>query len=107
MVQNINYRNYLIEELKNDKEEAKEYLKAAIEEYSLDGNIEAFLLALHTVAKARGGVTNLAKESNLNRQSLYKVFNNKSKPQFETIRSVVDALGFKITLESKTNEATV
>ena len=49
-------------------EEIAEYLDAALE----DGNERLLLSALQTVAKASGGMTTLAKRSQLNRESLYR-----------------------------------
>ncbi|MDR3088977.1 MAG: putative addiction module antidote protein [Desulfobulbaceae bacterium] len=45
-----------------------------------------------TVAKARG-VAQLAKETGLSRESLYKTFSAGTKPRFETILKITNALG--------------
>lgn len=55
----------LIEQLR-DLEFAREYLKAALEEK--DPRI--FLLALRRVAKSQGGISHLADEAELNRETL-------------------------------------
>ncbi len=49
------YRDYLIEKLA-DREEAIAYLQTALEEYQSDGDTPAFLLALHSVVEAQGGI---------------------------------------------------
>ena len=49
------YRDYLIERLA-DREKAISYLQTALEEYQIDGNMPALLLALHSVVEAQGGI---------------------------------------------------
>ncbi|MDR1397226.1 MAG: putative addiction module antidote protein [Desulfarculales bacterium] len=75
-----------------DSEDAiTEYLAACLEDFSID----AFLLALADVAKARG-MTQLAKDTGLTRASLYKTLSPGNKPQFETILKITNALGVPI-----------
>jgi probable addiction module antidote protein len=92
------YREYLIEELQ-DPEEAQAYLNAAFEEYESDKHLEALMLALHTVAQAQGGLSLLAKKSQINRQNLYKIFAGKRSPKWETMEAILHGLGFKLSLE--------
>ena len=70
------------------KEMIAEYLSACLE----DPNLDVFLGALGEVAKARG-VAQLAKETGLSRESLYKTFSPGTKPRFETILKITNALG--------------
>lgn len=72
-------------------EEIAQYLNDAYR----DNNPEVFVIALGNLAKAQG-VANIAKKAGLNRESLYKVFSGKSKPQWETIQSVMKALNINI-----------
>ena len=69
-----------------------EYLKAAAE----DKNPEVFLSALGDVARAKG-MTEVAKRTGLGRESLYKALRPGSHPQYQTISSVLQAVGVKIT----------
>jgi len=64
------YRDLVLEIMK-DPEEATEYLKSSLDDYFIDGNLEALLTAIKSVAKTQGGMTELAKKTSLNRQSLY------------------------------------
>jgi len=93
------FRNYLIEKLK-DETEAGEYLKVALEEYEKDKNTAAFLLALKTVVDAQGGVSMLAKKTELNRQHLYRILSREGNPRFNTLDSILHGLGFKLSIES-------
>ena len=93
-----NYRDALIEDLRNNPEEAGAYLEAALDEYEEDKNIEALLLALRTVAEAKGGISALAKRINMNRQSLYKALSAKGNPRLSTIGSILHGLGYRLSL---------
>ncbi len=70
-----------------------EYLTAAAE----DSNPEVFVAALGDVAKARG-MAQIAQAAGLGRESLYKALSAGAHPRFETINSVLRALGVKFTV---------
>lgn len=72
----------------DNEEVIAEYLAAALE----DPDPDVFLAALRDVAKARG-ITQLAKDTGLGRESLYKTLSPGSKPRFETIVKISRALG--------------
>lgn len=73
----------------------QEFLAAAME----DDNPDVFLAALGEVAKARGFAA-LADQSGLGRESLYKTLAPGSKPRYETICKLIDALGVKLTVKA-------
>jgi len=70
-----------------------EYLSAAAD----DHNPDVFIAALGDVAKARG-MAQIAKDSGLGRESLYKALSVGAHPRFETINAVLHALGVKMTI---------
>ncbi|ETD67738.1 addiction module antitoxin [Pelistega indica] len=76
----------------------KEYLISALETV----NIDLFFKALGDVAKARG-MSQIAKDTGLSRESLYKSFNAKTSPRFDTVNKVLNALN--ITLTAKDSKA--
>jgi probable addiction module antidote protein len=84
----------------DNEEVIAEYLAAALEESDPD----AFITALADIAKARG-ITQLAKDTGLGRDSLYKTLTPGSNPRFETILKISKALG--VPLAVKRQEATV
>jgi len=92
------YRDFLIEKMR-DPEEAAEYLKCSLDAYFEDGNTEAFLTAVRTVAEARGGMTALSKQTELNRQTLYRTLSKKGNPRINTRRSILNSLGFRLSIE--------
>ena len=76
--------------LDND-EVIAEYLTAALE----DANPDVFLLAVADVAKAKG-MSNVASQTGLGRESLYKAFAPGAKPRYETVLKVLKALGVQL-----------
>ena len=70
-----------------------EYLKVAFEE----GDSELLMIAIGNVAKAKG-MSEIAKETNLSRQNLYKALSANSSPKFETVKKVIEALGCKLAI---------
>jgi probable addiction module antidote protein len=62
-----------------------------------DSNPEVLVAALGDVAKARG-MAQIAKDEGLGRESLYKTLSAGAHPRFETINSVLHALGVKFAV---------
>ena len=60
---------------------------------------DLLLLALGDVARAKG-MTQVAKDAGLGRESLYKALAPGAKPRFETVMKVAHALGVKFTVQS-------
>jgi probable addiction module antidote protein len=69
-----------------------EYITAVLEADDPD----LLLLALGDVARARG-MAQVAKDSGLGRESLYKALAPGAKPRFDTVLKVARALGVKLT----------
>lgn len=76
-----------------DPAEAAEYLNAALE----DGNEEIFLMALKDVAKAKG-ISEIARETKLNRENLYKILSTKGNPKLKSLRSVLHSVGLRMSI---------
>ena len=78
-----------------DSEEAiAAYLSAAREE----DDPALFLAALADVAKARG-MTQMAKDAGVGRESLYKALVPGAKPRYDTVLKLAKAAGVKFTVE--------
>jgi probable addiction module antidote protein len=60
--------------------------------------------ALDTIARAKG-MSSVAKETGLSRESLYKSFSGSSKPEFETVRKVLNSFGVKLVVEPAETKA--
>ncbi len=98
MKKTVKFHDYLIKSLKN-KKEASTYLNVVLEEYKKDNDAEAFLLALRDVAEAQGGLSSLAKKTKLNRQNLYRTLSSKGNPQFNTLGTILNGLGFHLAIQ--------
>lgn len=91
------YHESLLEELR-DPDVAESYLQIALEEYEQDQHHAAFMLALRNLTEAKGGLGELAKKTNLNRQNLYRILSEAGNPRLETLFSIMQALGYKLTV---------
>ena len=90
--------------VKISKFDAADYLKTpeAIAAYLTEAlatdDATYICTALDTIARAKG-MTNVAKETGLSRESLYKSFSGSSKPEFDTVRKVISSFGVRLVAE--------
>jgi probable addiction module antidote protein len=75
----------------DDDEAVAQYLTVVLE----DGDASLLAAALGDIAKARG-MTQIAKDAGIGRESLYKALRADSQPRFDTIAKVCAALGVKL-----------
>ena len=78
------------EHLETDEDMAA-YLEAALEE----NDPSLIAAALGDIARAKG-MSRIAKQTGLGRESLYKALSPGGNPEFSTILKVVNALGIKL-----------
>ena len=71
------------------------YLEAALE----DGDPRVVVHALGNIARARG-MSQIARDTGLGRESLYKALSPDGNPEFATVLRVVQALGLKLHAEA-------
>lgn len=90
------YAPWDVTEILEDDETIIEYLKAALEE----NDPEFFAKAVGDVARAKG-MTSLAQETQLGRQSLYKALSGDRDPRIGTLMKVLGVLGIQLTVVSK------
>ncbi|WP_288586097.1 addiction module antidote protein [uncultured Methylobacterium sp.] len=76
------------------------YLEAVLEE----GDPALLAAALGDVARAQG-MTQIAKETGLSRETLYRTLSDKGNPQLATLMAVLKALGLKLTVAPVTGAA--
>ncbi len=77
-------------------EEMAAYLQACIEES--DGDATFIAKALGDIARAKG-MSQVARDAGLSRESLYKALSGDRAPSFDTILKVMSALGIKFHAE--------
>lgn len=88
------------EHLKTD-EDIQLYLEACIEEA---GDDPAFIVhALGVIARAKN-MSQLARDTGLTREGLYKAFSSDGNPTFTTVAKVAKALGLQITVQMSSKE---
>ena len=85
----------IAEHLRTPKEMAA-YLEACLDES--EGDAAFIAKALGDIARAKG-MTQVARDAGLSRESLYKALSGERSPDFETILRVVNALGIKLHAE--------
>jgi probable addiction module antidote protein len=73
------------------EEDMAAYLEAALDE----GDAALVAAALGDIARAKG-MTLVAREAGLGRESLYKALSSSGNPEFTTILKVVTALGLRL-----------
>lgn len=76
----------------DDEETIAQYITAALE----DSNPDEFLAAVRDVARARG-MAQLARDTGLGRQSLYKALTPGAKPRHDTMLKLLHALGVRLS----------
>lgn len=73
------------------EEDMAAYLNAALE----DGDPAILAAALGDIARAKG-MTQLARETGISRDGLYKALSPTGNPSFATVKKVVEALDMKV-----------
>lgn len=84
---------YDVAEYLNTPEEMAAYLEASFEEANGDAAFVA--KALGNIARAKG-MTEVAREAGVSRESLYKALSGERTPNFDTILKVIHALGLEL-----------
>ena len=92
------WREYLIEKFA-DREKAISYLQVALEEYQVDGDTAAFMLALQTVVEAQGGIHELANRIHTAPQTALKMLSSDNTPTIDTLGTILNALGWQLSIE--------
>jgi probable addiction module antidote protein len=95
VVKTESYRESLLKSVQNP-DEAAQYLNACLD----DEDPRVFLLALRDVADARGGISTLARDAQLNRESLYRMLSKSGNPSLDSLAAVLKAFGLRLAVQS-------
>jgi probable addiction module antidote protein len=85
--------------------DAAEYLDTAADQADIltdaldSGDARYIAYALGAVARARGGLSKLARETGLNRQALHTALSEEGNPTLDTVLRVLTALGMHMKIE--------
>ncbi|MDR3409982.1 MAG: putative addiction module antidote protein [Formivibrio sp.] len=82
-----------MKELK-DPEFASEYIAQAL----ASSDQAVFLLAIRDVVEASGGVSAIARQAHIQRESLYKALSNRGNPRLATLQGILKSLGLRIAI---------
>ena len=97
MAKKLQTRPYDAASYLKTEQECALYLQAAIDES--DGDPAIMVAALGDIARARG-MMQLARETGLTREGLYKALSPDSNPSFATVMKVCKALRLKLRTEA-------
>src|ERR1700704_3182631 len=95
MKKTTDYHEDLLNRLK-DPAYVREYLNTALE----DEDRRVFLLALRDVAEAYG-MSRLAAHTRISREHFYRMLSKGGNPQWDTLRKVLDKIGFRLVVDVK------
>jgi probable addiction module antidote protein len=100
MAKKTKTRPWDVEEHLETKEDMAAYLEAALE----DGDPSLVAAALGDIARAKG-MADIARETGLGRESLYKALSPEGNPEFATVLKVVKALGLRLCTTTAQSES--
>lgn len=87
--------------------DAANYLRGPEDEADLlsdavaDGDPRYIAAALGAVARAHGGISELARNTGLHRKTLEKALSERGNPTLDTVIKVLEALGLRMTIERR------
>ena len=97
MKKTVTTRYDVAEHLRTPNEMAA-YLEACLQE--ADGDAAFIAKALGDIARAKG-MAQIARDTGLSRESLYKALSGQRSPGFDTILKVIEALGLSLHAEAR------
>ncbi len=89
----------VVARLKKNPKRTESFLNRALKEYQEDGDEKALFIALKQVALAKGGFNELSKKTGLSRESLYKTLSINGNPKFQTVKIILNNLGYAFTIK--------
>lgn len=92
------WRECLIEQIA-DQKRAIGYLQAILEDYQIYKNPAAVHRSLRTVVEAQGGVSELAKQVDMNPQVFSKMISNEDVPLIDRLGIVLKSLGYQLSIQ--------
>lgn len=97
MVNEARSAPYNVTDYLQSADDIQEYLNAALE----DGDERVLLRALRTVAEKMGGISRLARETGMARESLYRALSEDGNPRFSSLVAILKAMGLELVVRSR------
>jgi probable addiction module antidote protein len=85
----------MAEQFRNDPAYAVELLNSILE----DGEQSELLTVLRQMAKAFGGVQEIAEKANLNPTQLYRTLSEEGNPALSSLTAILKAMGLRLAVE--------
>ena len=85
----------MADEFRNDPAYAVELLNSILE----DGEQGELLIVLRQMAKAFGGVQEIAEKANLNPTQLYRTLSEEGNPALSSLTAILKAMGLRLAVE--------
>lgn len=92
------HHEWEVKELREDREFAVEYLKAALASLADPDERAGGLLALRAVAEAYGGLGSVAAQAGISREALYRSLSPKGNPTLRTLIAVLNTMGLRLSV---------
>ncbi|ALE02852.1 DNA-binding protein [Bartonella ancashensis] len=89
------YDEVMAEAFRNDPAYAVELLNNILE----DGEPTELLIALRQMAKAFGGIRNVAKSAALNPNQLYRTLSEKGNPEIKSLSAILRVMGLRLAVQ--------
>ncbi|MYB63787.1 hypothetical protein F4X73_03775 [Candidatus Poribacteria bacterium] len=90
---------FLIEQLA-EEEDMSGFLDAVMEEYQSHGNAAVIQISLESIIKAKGGIAEVAKKTDIDPQTLTGFLTNKKALHIDTLTTVLSAIGCRLSIVS-------
>lgn len=90
---------FLIEQLA-EEEDMSGFLDAVMEEYQSHGNAAVIQISLESIIKAKGGIAEVAKKTDIDPQTLTDFLTNKKALHIDTLTTVLSAIGCRLSIVS-------
>ena len=94
----VSHHEREVEELREDRNFAIGYLKAAMEALDNPDERAGGLIMLRAVAEAYGGVGVVAAQAGISRESLYRSLSPKGNPTLKTLIAVLKTVGLRLSV---------
>ncbi|MDR0822281.1 MAG: hypothetical protein LBN20_00675 [Endomicrobium sp.] len=86
------------DKIKGNPKALREFESAVNTAYNSTGDIDVLLTALKVIAIAKGNFSQLARDANIERKSIYNMFKKGSNPTMYNVNAVANNLEVKINL---------
>ena len=74
---------------------------------SIEDSATVFLQGLRMVVEAHGGIAELAKKTNLNRESLYRMLSEQGNPQLSSLSVILEQIGLSLSFSTSDKQELV